>query len=99
MSDRSEQSGFSELTRLNFGNRIDKQKGTTPMKNSQQNESSELHEPEQSVTVEDATDIRVRTKERPKDLTKGQRDHVVLLWNDNEHTGLFVMGYSWKFAK
>jgi ATP-dependent Clp protease adapter protein ClpS len=52
-----------------------------------------------ATAVEEATDIRVKVEERPKDLTKGQRDHVVLLWNDNEHTELFVMAVLMQVCK
>lgn len=40
-----------------------------------------------ATAVEEATQTRVRVVERPK----GQRDHVVIVWNDDEHTEVFVM--------
>lgn len=52
-----------------------------------------------ATAVEEATDIRVRVQELPKDLTRGQRDHVVLVWNDDEHTEMFVMAVLMEVCK
>lgn len=52
-----------------------------------------------ATAVEEATDIRVKVAEQPKDLTKGQRDHVVLVWNDEEHTEVFVMAVLMEVCK
>jgi len=38
-------------------------------------------------------------KDRPKDETKGQRPHVVLVWNDQEHSELFVIGVLMEVCK
>lgn len=43
------------------------------------------------LQTEQATAVIVKVENRPKDLTKGQRPHVVIVWNSNEHTELFVM--------
>ena len=50
-----------------------------------------------ATAVEEATDIRVKVKNDPR--TRGQRDHIVLLWNDDEHTVLFVMAVLMEVCK
>jgi len=50
-----------------------------------------------ATAVEEATDIRVKVKNDPR--TRGQRDHVVLLWNDDEHTEVFVMAVLMEVCK
>ena len=59
--------------------------------NNQENNPIEIDEAASNAAtaVEEATDIRVKVKNDPR--TRGQRDHVVILWNDNEHTEVFVM--------
>jgi ATP-dependent Clp protease adaptor protein ClpS len=44
-----------------------------------------------ATAVEEATNIGVRVRELPKNLTKGQRPHVVIVYNDEEHSFEFVI--------
>lgn len=52
-----------------------------------------------ATEVEKATSTRVKTEERPKDLTRGKRDHVVILWNSEEHSFGFVIGVLMEVCK
>lgn len=58
------------------------------------------YEASQAATaVEEATDIRVKVEAKNDPRTRGQRDHVVLLWNDDEHTEVFVMAVLMEVCK
>lgn len=46
-----------------------------------------------------AVGTRIRVSERTKDMTKGQRPHVVIIHNDDEHTPRFVVAVLMEVCK
>lgn len=63
------------------------------------NQHSEHDIPFGELQPDKATEVIVKVEDKTKDLTKGQRPHVVLVWNDEEHSAEFVIGVLMEVCK